>query len=200
MQRSNYTIGVDEAGRGPLAGLVVAAAVILPKDYSAILPSSVRLADSKKLSEKQRDQAFDWIVQNARVGVGRASPEEIDRINILQASLFAMQRAVTNLPLPAPHAKSENFEILIDGNVLPKDLPFPAKAIVGGDSLWPCISAASIIAKVCRDRLMHIYHNAYPMYGWNKNKGYPTAQHRSALEEFGASPLHRLSFSVKKAA
>lgn len=201
MAEIEYTIGVDEAGRGPLAGLVVAAAVILPANYQAILPPTIRLADSKKLSEKQRSQAFEWLVQNAHIGVGHGSPREIDRINILQASLLAMERAVQNLPMQKlVNTPTDDFSILIDGNILPKALPFPAKAIVGGDSLFSCISAASIVAKVCRDRLMHIYHGAYPMYGWDRNKGYPTKEHRAALEAFGASSLHRLSFSVKKAA
>ena len=174
--------GVDEVGRGPLAGPVVAAAVIL--DPARPIEG---LADSKKLSERCRERLFEQICNDALSwSLGRAEVAEIDAINILQASLLAMQRAVAGLPIPPRHA-------LVDGNRLPK-LPCSAQAIVGGDASEPCISAASIIAKVARDREMVALDAQYPGYGLARHKGYPTKAHRQALLELGVSGVHRRSF------
>jgi ribonuclease HII len=180
--------GVDEAGRGPIAGPVVAAAVIL---NPAKIPAGIQ--DSKKLSHIKREALFEEICTHAiAYGIAEASVEEIDRINILQASLLAMERAAEKLS-PAPkHA-------LIDGNKLPKNLPCPATAIVKGDSISFSIAAASILAKVTRDRLMAQLAEQYTQYGWAENAGYPTPDHLARLEKFGASPHHRKSFApVKK--
>lgn len=174
--------GVDEAGRGPLAGPVVAAAVIL-NPHRPI----AGLADSKKLTEKQRERLFDEIREHALAWtVARARVREIDDINILQASLLAMQRAVYAL-------KIEPQLVLIDGNKSP-ELPYPTRAIIGGDATEESISAASIIAKVLRDRLMRMLDKKYPQYGLGKHKGYPTASHVAALREHGVSRIHRLTF------
>jgi ribonuclease HII len=175
--------GVDEAGRGPLAGNVVAAAVILD-DMNPI----EGLNDSKKLSALRREKLFAEIQAKALcVSVGQASVEEIDRLNILQATLLAMQRAVQGLRLkPA--------KVLIDGNRIPT-LDVLAEAIVGGDALIPAISAASIIAKVTRDRQCEALHAQYPQYGFDAHKGYGTAQHMAALQAHGATPEHRKSYA-----
>lgn len=175
--------GVDEAGRGPLAGSVMAAAVILsPED---LIPG---LMDSKKLTEKKRDQLFDLIYARAlAVGVGRAEVEEIDRINILQASLLAMKRAVENLKIAPKLA-------IIDGNCCPK-LLCETRAIVRGDQTEPAISAASIIAKVLRDREMQQLDLQYPLYGFAQHKGYGTQMHLAALKEHGPCLIHRRSFA-----
>lgn len=175
--------GVDEAGRGPLAGPVVAAAVILnPAD-----PID-GLDDSKKLTARRRAALEVEIRARAlHVGVGVASVEEIDAINILQATFLAMTRAVEALSLDPPH-------ILVDGNRLPK-WRYRAQAVVGGDALHPCISAASIIAKEERDRFMTAAALRYPHYGWASNKGYGSAVHMAALKEHGPTPLHRRSFA-----
>jgi len=174
--------GVDEVGRGPLAGPVVAAAVIL--DPRKPIDG---LADSKKLSEKRREQLYELICGRALAfAVGRAEVAEIDEINILQASLVAMQRAVTAL-------KRSPQLALVDGNRLPK-LSCPARAIVGGDAIEPCISAASIVAKVLRDREMVELDRRYPGYGLARHKGYPTKVHLEALSELGVSEIHRRSF------
>ncbi len=178
--------GVDEVGRGPLAGPVVAAAVILHP-----LRLIEGLADSKKLSERRREQLYDVICESALAwSVGRADVEEIDRINILQASLLAMQRAVAGLQ-PAPqHA-------LVDGNKAP-ELPCTAEAIIQGDVTEPCISAASIIAKVTRDREMVELDGRYPGYGFARHKGYPTKMHQQALQTLGVTPIHRRSYAPVK--
>lgn len=179
----NLIAGVDEAGRGPLAGSVVAAAVILNPNQPI-----EGLMDSKLLTEKKREKLFDLIYANAlAVSVGHASVEEIDTINILQASLLAMQRAVAGLSL-TPHLA------LIDGNCCPK-LACQTRAIVGGDRIEPAISAASIIAKVTRDREMLIHDATYPQFGFAKHKGYPTKQHFSALELHGPCEIHRRSYA-----
>ena len=175
--------GVDEVGRGPLAGPVVAAAVILdprnPVDG---------LHDSKKLSEKRREQLYVEIREKALAWcVGRAEVAEIDAINILQASLLAMRRAVEGLSLLPDH-------VLVDGNRLPQ-LPCAATAIVGGDASETCISAASIIAKVSRDREMIELDAAYPGYGFARHKGYPTKMHLEALRQQGVTEIHRRSFA-----
>jgi len=178
--------GVDEVGRGPLAGAVVAAAVILDPEKPI-----AGLADSKKLTEKKREALFIEIREKALAwSLGRAEIEEIDQLNILHASLLAMRRAVEGLPVAADHA-------LIDGNKLP-ELPCSAEAIVGGDGSEPCISAASIIAKVTRDREMVALDAEYPGYGFAKHKGYPTKFHMEALKNQGVTPVHRRTFGPVK--
>jgi len=175
--------GVDEAGRGPLAGSVVAAAVILDHPQSIM-----GLTDSKKLSAAKRGTLEEQIKQNAIAWtIGEASCTEIDKINILQASLLAMKRAISQLsPMPE--------QALIDGNRVP-DIPGLAmRAIVKGDLYEPCISAASILAKQYRDRQMVSLHQQYPQYQFAQHKGYPTRLHRSLLKQYGASPVHRVSF------
>lgn len=175
--------GVDEAGRGPLAGPVVAAAVILDD-----LKPIAGLNDSKKLSERRREKLFDDILAKALCcSIAQASVEEIDRLNILQATLLAMRRAVDGLRL-------KPVKVLVDGNRLPV-LDVRAEAIVQGDAKVACISAASILAKVHRDRLCMQLHQNYPHYGFDRHKGYGTAEHLQALSEHGPCPWHRLSFA-----
>ena len=178
--------GLDEAGRGPLAGPVVSAAVILPKGFEC--PG---LTDSKKLTEKKRETLFPIIQEEAlAVGVGIADHAEIDEINILQASLLSMKRAAEDLGVQPDY-------LLIDGKfTVPMDLP--QKAIVKGDSLSISIAAASIIAKVTRDRIMAELHEKYPQYNFIKHKGYPTKAHKEAIREHGPCPVHRMSFKGVK--
>lgn len=174
--------GVDEAGRGPLAGPVVAAAVILDE-----LRPIKGLADSKKLSALRRQALYEQIMARALCcAVGQASVQEIDNINILQATLLAMRRAVDGLRL-------KPVKVLVDGNRLPQ-LPMMAEAIVGGDAKVQAISAASIVAKVTRDRWCEQYHQTFPQYGFADHKGYATAEHLAALRRHGASPEHRRTF------
>lgn len=174
--------GVDEAGRGPLAGPVVAAAVILD-DLNPVHG----LADSKALSARRRDALFDEIKAKALAFcIAEACVDEIDRLNILQATLLAMRRAVEGLRLVPT-------QVLVDGNQLPA-VRMPAQAIVKGDAKIPAISAASILAKVHRDRLCATLHEAYPAYGFASHKGYPTAEHLAALRVHGACDAHRRSF------
>ena len=175
--------GVDEVGRGPLAGNVVAAAVILDPNQPI-----EGLADSKKISEKKRNALYDVIQEQAiSYAIAWATPEEIDRINILQASLVAMMRAVNALEVPPEFA-------LIDGNRCPDGLSCPAASVVKGDSRVEAISAASILAKVYRDREMLESDKTYPGYGLAQHKGYPTKAHMEALMSLGPSPIHRRSF------
>lgn len=179
--------GVDEAGRGPLAGPVISAAVILDPKYPI-----KHLADSKVLSEVKREALFIEICKKALAfGVGRAEVEEIDKLNILQATLLSMQRAVAALKIMPE-------EVLVDGNCCPV-LKYPTRAIIDGDNLIPCISAASIIAKVTRDREMKELDDLYPGYGFAKHKGYPTVLHRQRLQELGPCLIHRRSFAPVKA-
>ena len=174
--------GVDEAGRGPLCGPVVAAAVILREDDPI-----EGLNDSKKLSEKKRDLLFDQIKENAiAYCIASASVEEIDQLNILEATLLAMRRAIDGLSVKADFA-------LIDGNVS-RDFQVDAKAVISGDATSPSIAAASILAKVTRDRMCIELDAAYPQYGIAKHKGYGTKAHMQALREHGASPIHRKQF------
>ncbi len=174
--------GVDEAGRGPLAGPVVAAAVILPPEVA--VPGAT---DSKKLSPSAREALALEIVDTAiAVGVGAASVNEIDRLNILRATTMAMRRALGSLAPRPDH-------VVVDG--LPvKNLGWDHEAVVGGDALVHSISCASILAKVCRDRLMIRLARKYPGYGWDTNVGYSTAEHRGAIEDLGPTPHHRLTF------
>lgn len=180
--------GVDEVGRGPLVGDVVTAAVILdPKKPIE------GLADSKKLSDKKRDALYDIIIENALAySVGRASPQEIDELNILHATMLAMQRAVAGLSVTPQH-------VFIDGNRCP-DLPMSSQSVVKGDARVEDISAASIIAKVTRDREMEALDKEFPQFGFAKHKGYPTKLHMEMIEQFGVTPYHRRSFKPVKAA
>ncbi|MFC4764505.1 ribonuclease HII [Dyella koreensis] len=182
-----HIAGVDEAGRGPLAGPVVVAAVIL----DPARPIS-GLNDSKKLSEAKREALYPQIIEQALAHcVIAMSVEEIDRLNIFQATMAGMSRAVAGLS-PGAH------EALIDGNKLPKDLPCLGRAIVGGDALEPAISAASILAKVTRDRMMIAMENVHPGYGFAVHKGYPTPAHLDALKRLGPCAEHRRSFAPVK--
>ncbi len=179
----SYLCGVDEAGRGPLAGAVYAAAVILPQSHPI-----VGLNDSKKLSARQRERLFAEIKTYAVAwAVASASVAEIDKLNILWATMLAMKRAVEALPV-VPQ------EVLVDGNRTP-DLAIPARAIVQGDATVPVISAASILAKVSRDREAMELEHRYPGYGFARHKGYPTPEHLEALKRLGPTPVHRQSFS-----
>jgi ribonuclease HII len=178
------TAGVDEAGRGPLAGPLAVAAVILDPARPII-----GLNDSKKLSQARREALYPQIIERALAYcIVLIEPDEIDRLNIFQATMAGMSRAVAGL---VPSARAA----LIDGNKLPKDLPCPGRAIVGGDALEPAISAASILAKVSRDRLMVALDGAHPGYGFAVHKGYPTPAHLAALRQLGPCPQHRRSFA-----
>ena len=182
-RNGRWIAGTDEVGRGPLAGDVVAAAVIL--DPATPIPG---LNDSKKLSDKQRQELVILIKEHAlALSIGRSSVVEIDSLNILQASLLAMRRAVEALPRP-PQL------VYVDGNHIP-DWRFEAKAIVRGDAKIPAIAAASVLAKVTRDREMEALDSLYPGYGLAKHKGYPTKQHLEALAKLGPSAIHRKSFA-----
>ena len=181
----NLVCGVDEAGRGPLAGPVCAAAVMLPPGLA--IPG---LNDSKKLTDKKRRELYDVIIREAvTYGVAFASETEIDEINILQATFLAMERAMQKLS-PQPELA------LIDGNRA-KDFGLPVRTIIKGDSLSASIAAASILAKVTRDRLMEEYNAQYPQYGFAVHKGYGTRRHYEALREFGPCPIHRQTFLKK---
>ena len=183
-------IGIDEAGRGPLAGSVVAAAVILPSSFQI-----EGLTDSKKLSEKKRNALYQQITQHCCWSVGEASSVEIDELNILKATMLAMKRAVINLDKDnLVNYKSTNYRVLVDGNCCP-DVP-NCKPIIKGDLTVPVISAASIIAKVSRDRQMQDLDSRYPQYGFAKHKGYGTKAHLLALSKYGAvEGVHRYSFA-----
>lgn len=184
MNNKKITVGIDEAGRGPLAGPVVAAAVIMPFDLGGV-------ADSKKLSVKKRELLYQKIIEVGKVGVGIATVEEIDEINILAATMLAMQRAYNNLNIVAEL-------VLVDGNKLPELDCLEAKAIISGDDLVPIISAASIIAKVTRDKIMKELDLEHPQYLWGKNAGYGTKDHLNALAVHGFTKHHRSSFAPIK--
>lgn len=177
--------GCDEAGRGCLAGAVYAAAVILPKDYQ-----NPRLNDSKQLTEKQRYALRQEVERDALAwAVGIVSPEEIDQINILNASILAMHRAVEGLKRRPEH-------LLIDGNRFKPFQEIPYTTVVKGDGKYLAIAAASILAKTYRDDYMNRLHEEYPHYDWNHNKGYPTAKHRAGIKEHGLTPYHRMSYNL----
>jgi ribonuclease HII len=181
-QGYRYVAGVDEVGRGPLAGPVVAAAVILPADHSIKGP-----LDSKKLSPAKREKVFEIILDRSfAFSFGIVDQREIDRINIHQASLKAMALAVNHLPQPVEY-------LLIDG-AYPINNIIPQKSIIKGDLLSPLIGAASVIAKIIRDRIMEKYHHIYPYYNFKNNKGYGTQEHLKALRQYGFCSLHRKSF------
>lgn len=179
-----HIAGVDEAGRGPLAGPVTVAAVIL----NPARPIA-GLNDSKQLSERKREALYPLILERALAWrIEFVEADEIDRLNILQATLTGMRRALQGLAIAPQHA-------LIDGNRIPNHLPYPATAIIGGDASEPAISAASILAKVARDARMHALHAQYPHYGFDRHKGYPSAAHRAALLAHRPCPEHRRSYA-----
>ena len=182
-----WICGVDEAGRGPLVGSVVAGAVVLDPNQPII-----GLRDSKKLSPARREQLYAEIMQKARAwGIGQASPNEIDTLNILQATMLAMRRAIEALSERLGEWPSK---ALIDGNRCPI-LPITSEAIIKGDAKEPAISAASIIAKVTRDQQMQVLHTQYPQYGFNQHMGYPTEAHMQALKQYGPCEEHRRTFA-----
>jgi ribonuclease HII len=224
----DFVIGVDEAGRGPLCGPVVAAAVTLKNmschpelgSGSQKISDQVRndkswdlVRDSKKLSEKQREKVFDFIQENFHVGIGLCSHETIDRMNILEASFLAMKKAVQDLERNMrqetkgkefPKPRTTNYEprtiVLVDGNKGIPNFTLEQKAIISGDKIVKSISAASIVAKVTRDRIMLKMHEKYPKYGFDKHKGYGTKLHMAMLSKHGPCEIHRQSFApVKKA-
>ena len=174
--------GVDEVGRGPLAGPVTAAAVVLDPDN---IPPGMN--DSKVLSAKKREALYDVILAVADVSIAHASVEEIDELNILRASHLAMERAVAGLKTAPDH-------LLIDGNMIPRGLTGSTEAVIKGDAKSLSISAASIVAKICRDRIMWDLAQQFPGYGWETNAGYPSKSHREALQNLGVTPHHRRSF------
>jgi len=189
-------LGIDEAGRGPLAGPVVAAAVAI-KDFD--FASEVR--DSKLLSPRQREKAFAEIFTKAHVGVGVIAESAIDEINILEATFVAMTNAVWHLLRRVPpEFRSGDWTkkvlLLVDGNRFKTELPYHFQTLVSGDARSLSIACASVVAKVTRDRILMAYDKIYPQYGFKKHKGYPTAEHRNAIERHGFSPIHRLTFRV----
>lgn len=190
LDAKEFVVGVDEAGRGPLAGPVVAAAVVLCR------PCVPGLDDSKKLTREQRAVLEPRIRRRCAYGIGVVEVEHIDRINIFQATMWAMTQAVVRL---VEALGREPDAVLVDGNLTPhgrrEEWRWPARAIVGGDASERCISAASILAKEHRDRLMREYHLMHPHYGWETNVGYGTPEHLTALRHHGPSPLHRRSFA-----
>lgn len=182
-----YIAGVDEAGRGPIAGPLVVSSVILKNTNIHPL-----LNDSKKLSERKREILYDWIIENSfSYSIKIISAKIVDDINILQATLYGMKSSVESLKV------IPDF-VLIDGNKIPKNLVNPARAIVKGDSSYACIAAASILAKVSRDRLMHNIHQQYPYYAFDEHKGYPTEKHIKLLTQHGISPEHRITYKPVK--
>ncbi len=188
-------VGIDEAGRGPLAGPVVACAVALQKEIF-----QNKIADSKTITSQVRERAFYEIFDNAFVGIGVVNEHIIDRINILCATHVAMSMAVERLI--AKMRKSASFQsgfenkicLLVDGNSFKTDLPYAFETIVNGDALSLSIACASIVAKVTRDRMLNIYDKVFPQYGFCRHKGYPTAAHRIAIRDHGLSPIHRRTF------
>ena len=189
-QGAKRIVGVDEAGRGPLAGPVVAAAVVLCR------PRPARLDDSKKLSRETRAVLDERIRRRCLYGVGVVDVAEIERLNIFGATMLAMTLAVRAL---CEQLEGEPDQVLIDGNLTPQgrvpEWRWPARPIVGGDAIEPCISAASIVAKEHRDRLMRGYAKVHPHYGWERNAGYGTPEHLAALRQHGPCPLHRRGFA-----
>jgi len=191
-----YIIGVDEAGRGPLAGPVVAAAVILKTTRF-----QSKIDDSKKLNAEERETAFHEIVQNAFYGVGIVSESVIDSVNILQATYYAMSKAVYQLinRLPFSIKQEENFTkktfILVDGMSFKTDLPYAYEAIINGDARCLSIASASIVAKVTRDRILKTYDQIFPQYGFKQHKGYPTLEHHLAIQKYGPCLIHRKTFN-----
>lgn len=193
-----YVIGIDEAGRGPLAGPVVAGAVRY-RNPDFMIPESFTkefslIRDSKTLSKKQRDKIFDCIQEHFDVGIGIVSAETIDRVNILEATFLAMKSALSQLIKKLPHEAAVQSRILIDGNQEIPHCSYVQECIIGGDGTVKSIAAASIIAKVTRDRMMDEFETAYPGYGFAQHKGYGTKVHMDALRRLGPCPIHRMSF------
>ena len=182
-------IGVDEAGRGPLAGPVVAAAVALKQTRF-----KNRIDDSKKLTSRAREKAFLEILDKSISGVGIVNEKIIDRINILEATRIAMEQAISSLLDKMGATGSRRLHVIVDGNVK-LDIDLPYANIIRGDGKSKSIASASILAKVTRDRIMSLYDKVYPQYGFQKHKGYPTKNHKSALKKFGPSVIHRTSFA-----
>jgi ribonuclease HII len=179
--------GVDEVGRGPLAGPVVAAAVVLP-----VGPAPEGLTDSKALNAKQRERLAEWLFAHAEIGLAAVTPADIDRLNIHVATLLAMRRALEAMPAPAEAA-------LFDGKFVPPGLCIPTVAVVRGDSRVPAISAASIVAKVTRDAMMACADQRFPGFGFARNAGYPAPVHKAALASLGLTPIHRLTYAPCRA-
>lgn len=207
----DLVIGVDEAGRGPLAGPVVACAASLSNqklvnsnwgkedpDYELLITNYSQIKDSKLLSEKQRESLYDFILENFYVGIGVCDHRTIDRINILEATYLAMKKAIASLSRNMEHKTWNKSVILVDGNKIIPNCSYEQKAIVGGDKLIKSISAASIVAKVTRDRLMRGMHEKYPQYCFDKHKGYGTKAHVAALKKYGACEIHRKTFEPIK--
>jgi ribonuclease HII len=188
-QGYDFIIGVDEAGRGPLAGPVVAAAVALKKSRF-----KNRIDDSKKLNPAAREKAFGEITAKSNFGIGIISEKIIDRVNILEATRLAMQEAIASLVTKLQPAKRKRIHIIVDGNIT-LNTAYPYTAIIKGDAKSKSIASASILAKVMRDRIMSLYDKIYPQYGFSRHKGYPTRAHRRNLKKFGPSLIHRESFS-----
>lgn len=209
IQGYTHIIGTDEVGRGPLCGPVVACAVMY-KDTNFEIPDALKkqfdlIRDSKTLSEKQRENVFDFICEHFHIGIGLCDHETIDRINILEASFLSMKKAIQELKRNMEKEKSESWKleakscVLVDGNKEIPNLTMNQYAVIGGDRISKSISAASIVAKVTRDRMMEKFHEQYPEYGLDKHKGYGTKQHMDALSQYGPCPIHRKSFApVKK--
>ncbi len=181
---------MDEAGRGPLAGPVVAGAVLL---NGALLDETLGIDDSKKLAPKKRERLFFEILNRTKAGIGMIDEKVIDRVNIYRATILAMETAVLDLLEKVKRGTKKKICILVDGNMR-LNLPYKIRCIVGGDAKSLCIAAASIVAKVTRDHIMHLYDREYPEYGFKNHKGYPTKNHINALQKFGPSPIHRRSF------
>ena len=193
-------IGIDEAGRGPLAGPVVACAVALQNEKF-----QNKIADSKAISAQAREKAFHEIFDNAFVGIGIVNEKIIDHINILRATHVAMSIAVEQLIVKLRKSEKAQSDfnkkvcLLVDGNSFKSDLPYAYETIVNGDALSMSIASASIIAKVTRDRMLNIYDQVFPQYGFKRHKGYPTVAHRAAIHEHGLSPIHRRTFQFSHA-
>lgn len=199
MQKESIICGIDEAGRGPLAGPVCAASVVFRnKDVACCLKDSAYLNDSKKMSKKMRETSFAKITKHAFFAIGWASNLEIDRINILQASLLAMRRSFSHLYKMLEKEKPDlltKLKIIVDGNILPEFREaIPSIAVVRADAKISEVMAASILAKVARDSMMVRCHKAYPHWNYDKHKGYPTKAHKEAIRKYGVSPIQRLSF------
>ncbi len=185
--------GIDEAGRGPLAGPVVAAAVILPLVGERLPADCFGLDDSKKLSHAEREELFEFVRSKAlAIGIGIRTNTDIDRLNILRATMEAMTDAVRQV-----ESVIEPQLLLVDGHYFRTSLAYKYQTIVGGDGLSPSVASASIIAKVTRDRIMREFHEEYPHYNFLRNKGYGTAEHREAIAKYGYCPIHRRSFKLK---
>ena len=209
LQGYTHIIGTDEVGRGPLCGPVLACAAMC-KDPNFVIPAEQQkqfdlIRDSKKLSEKQREEIFVFICEHFFLGIGLCDHETIDRINILEASFLSMKKAIQELRKKLAHGiwdmerDGTKCIILVDGNKEIPNLSMEQYAVIGGDKIVKSISAASIVAKVTRDRMMEVFHQQYPNYGLDKHKGYGTKVHMDALLKFGPCPIHRLSFKpVKK--